>query len=214
MRTLIFATPSTGSSEFKNNLCEKNNYDLDFHEIFNSITFNKKMNSIPPKIDIREWGNFCKQRQDLPKAEVLALYQIQRFEQSTNSIAKLFPEHLYELATDLIIKYCSKLCEVADKIFYLQRENKKEQIVSRAVRFLNGKADKNLMYTYKGDLSNDILDENFDHYKKYINIVANVFEKYPGEVVTLEKDILDTTFENRYVYEGDWQLPEELPLLK
>jgi hypothetical protein len=44
--------------------------------------------------------------------------------------------------------------------------------------------------------------------------VANVFEKYPGEVVTLEKDILDTTFENRYVYKGDWQLPEELPLLK
>ena len=69
------------------------------------------------------------------------------------------------------------------------------------------------MYTYKGDLSNDILNENFEHYKKNINIIEKIFKKYPGDVITLEKDVEDTTFQNRYVYKGDWQLPEELPLL-
>jgi len=43
--------------------------------------------------------------------------------------------------------------------------------------------------------------------------MAQVFTNYPGEVVTLERDIEDTTSEGRYVYKGDWELPEELPLL-
>jgi len=211
MRTLIFATPSTGSSKFKSNLSRSNNYDLDFGEILNKRTFKKKLSR--NIIDNKEWQNFCEENPALHYTEQLAQFQIKRFTESKNCIAKLFPDHLHLLSIDLILKYCSKLCEVADKIFYLQRENKKEQIVSRSVRFINGLPDKKLMYTYKGNISDNILNENFQHYKKYINIIEKVFKEYPGDVVTLERDIEDTTFENRYVYKGDWQLPEELPLL-
>tara|TARA_R110001606_G_scaffold320416_1_gene467322 strand:+ start:4920 stop:5579 length:660 start_codon:yes stop_codon:yes gene_type:complete len=211
MRTLIFTTPSTGSTEFKSKLCKRNNYDINFGEILNERTFKKKLSK--NIINKKEWQEFCEEHHTLDYTEQLAQFQIKRFTESKNCIAKLFPDHLHLLSIDLISKYCSKLCDVADKIFYLQRENKKEQIVSRSVRFINGVPDKKLMYTYKGDLSNDILNENFEHYKKNINIIEKIFKKYPGDVITLEKDVEDTTFQNRYVYKGDWQLPEELPLL-
>ncbi len=212
MRTLIFATPSTGSSEFKSNLCKRMKYDFNFGEILNERTFKKKLSK--NIIDKEEWNIFCEENSALHYTEQLAQFQIKRFTESKNCIAKLFPDHLHLLSIDLILNYCYKLCEVADKIFYLQRENKKEQIVSRSVRFINGLPDKKLMYTYKGDLSNEILNENFEHYKKYLNIIEKVFKNYPGQIVTLERDIEDTTAEGRYVYKGDWELPEELPFLE
>lgn len=211
MRTLIFATPSSGSSEFKRNLIKRFQYDIDFGEIFNPRTFKKKLTR--NIINNKEWQNFCKQSSLVDITKLIAEYQIQKFSESNNCIAKLFSDHLSRLEDKDILNYCNTLCNTADKIFYLQRENKKEQVVSRAVRFIKGEPDKELMYSYKGDLSNDILNEHFEHYKKYTNIMAQVFKNYPGEVVTLERDIKDTTSEGRYVYKGDWELPEELPLL-
>ena len=141
MRTLIFATPSSGSTDFKSNLCKRNEYDLNFGEILNERTFKKKLSR--NIIDNEEWKIFCEENSALNYTEQLAQFQIKRFTESKNCIAKLFPDHLHLLNIDLILKYCSKLCEVADKIFYLQRENKKEQIVSRSVDLLKVSQIKN-----------------------------------------------------------------------
>tara|TARA_X000000950_G_C13717972_1_gene578998 strand:- start:164 stop:820 length:657 start_codon:yes stop_codon:yes gene_type:complete len=218
MRTLIVASPSSGSSEFKRSLAQSNNYDSNFGEIFNPGTFKTKL--AKEVICSKEWMNFCLESNLVLSSELIAQFQINAFEKTTNSIAKVFPTHLNKLGTKDIIKYISKLCGVANKIYYMQRENKKEQIVSRSVRFINGNGTghpddlKKLMYTYKGDLSDDVLNENFDFYQKEVYIINEIYKKYPGEVITLERDIEDTTSEGRYVYTGDWELPEELPLLK
>ena len=76
MRTLIFATPSSGSSEFKRNLIKRFQYDIDFGEIFNPRTFKKKLTR--NIINNKEWQNFCKQTSLVDITKLIAEYQIQK----------------------------------------------------------------------------------------------------------------------------------------
>ena len=74
MRTLIFATPSSGSTDFKSNLCKRNEYDLNFGEILNERTFKKKLSR--NIIDNEEWKIFCEENSALNYTEQLAQFQI------------------------------------------------------------------------------------------------------------------------------------------
>ena len=49
MRTLIFATPSSGSTDFKSNLCKRNEYDLNFGDdfsLYNGFLLSKDKNNV------------------------------------------------------------------------------------------------------------------------------------------------------------------------
>ena len=54
--------------------------------------------------------------------------------------------------------------------------------------------------------------QTFKDIKEETIKVFNIFKKYRGEVINLVEK--DNPYPNRYAYEGDWELPEELPTLK
>ena len=208
MRILIVGTPRTGSTNFAEQI-SKNKNCIRVGEIFNSQTFKKRL--ARQKVDINEWECFKNDQKELEELEQMAKFQIKMFKEKDNIVAKLFPEHLNELVIDKVFKYSFELCDMADEIYYTQRLDKKAQTISKSVSLLTKHWIKDRK-PFDGELSDFMLSETFKDIKEETVKVLNIFKKYRGEVINLVEK--DNPYPNRYAYKGDWQCPEELPVLK
>lgn len=208
MRILIVGTPRTGSTNFAKQI-SKNKNCIRVGEIFNLQTFKKHL--ARQKVDINEWECFKNDQKELEELEQMAKFQIKMFKEKDNIVAKLFPEHLNKLGFDKVFKYSFELCDIADEIYYTQRLDKKAQTISKSVSLLTKHWNKDRK-PFEGELSNFMLSETFKDIKEETVKVLNIFKKYRGEVINLVEK--NNPYPNRYAYEGDWELPEELPILK
>jgi hypothetical protein len=207
-KILIIGTPRTGSSNFARSIARDRNCSK-IGEIFNHKTFKKRL--LRQKIDFTEWETFRNNYKDLDEHEQMVKFQIDYFNSRNNIIAKLFPEHLHRLEEEKMLKYALKLCSCADEIFYTQRLDKKLQTISKSISLLTKEWNEH-REPFEGELTDFMLSEVFKEIKDANNKVIDIFKKYSGTIINLDED--DSPYQNRYRYKGDWQLPEELPILK
>ena len=188
MKTLVIGSPRTGSWYLMDMLSEG-------------------------QTDIKTFYEILKQKSE---DELTALFKL--FNQTPNCIAKVFPAQM--LAKDItILQKCFALCEMADNINYIQRKDTRQQVISYAVGIKN----KNLVTKdhawrssrpqYKEELSHDELTSAFNSLAHYNRLVAEIYAQYPGKVYTLEKDLPQKPYQNKYEYTGDWQVPYNFKML-
>ena len=192
MKTLVIGSPRTGSWYLMDMLSEGQTDIKTFYEIF-------------------------KQKSE---DELTALFKL--FNQTPNCIAKVFPAQM--LAKDItILQKCFALCEMADNINYIQRKDTRQQVISHAIGRRNIK-DINLDTRDHGEWgpnrslttqepSHDELTAAFNHLAHYNRLVAEIYAQYPGKVYTLEKDLPQKPYQNKYEYTGDWQVPYNFKML-
>ena len=56
----------------------------------------------------------------------------------------------------------------------------------------------------------DELDESYKVLHMQHDIIQQLYDRYPSEVLTLEKHFTHNPYKNRYEYEGDWKPQENL----
>jgi hypothetical protein len=207
-RILIIGTPRSGSTNVAKELSKERKCNR-LGEIFNHKTFKKRL--LRKKIDFTEWEKFSSKYKNLQEHEQMVKFQIDYFKQRDNLIAKLFPEQLYCLGEEKMFKYAFELCECADEIYYTQRLDKKAQTISKSISLLT-KVWNKYRQPFEGELTDFMLSETFKEIKNGNNKVIEIYKKYSGTVINLDEE--DNPYQNRYVYKGEWQLPEELPVLK
>lgn len=102
-----------------------------------------------------------------------------------------------------------KVIKDADKITYLQRENTLQQTVSYAIASKEKKwMDDRNPYTEK--IYEEELDESYKVLHMQHDIIQQLYDRYPSEVLTLEKHFTHNPYKNRYKYEGDWNPQKNL----
>jgi len=207
-RILIIGTPRTGSTTFANSIAIDRNCEK-IGEIFNHKTFRKRL--LRKKINFTDWEKFSNENKNLDEHEQMVNFQIDYFKSRNNVVAKLFPAHLERLGDEKTFKYSFELCESADEIYYTQRLDKKAQTISKAVSLALKNWSKQRP-KFEGQLTGYRLNEIFNDIKIENNKVIDIFKKYSGTIINLDEN--ENPYQNRYKYEGNWQLPEELPILK
>jgi len=143
---------------------------------------------------------------------------INQYKFNDNVVAKLHPSQLVEKRKSAILRLCYQICEVADNIVYTQRQDTKQQVISYAVALIQfNKADKTPWLenrkVYKEELSNEYLDEIFKRLETNQLLIEEIYKKFPGEAITLEKDLDQTPYPNKYNYKGDWNVPYNFKML-
>ena len=140
--------------------------------------------------------------------------KINKFKQRSNVVAKLHPS---QLDTDNLNTYY-RICELADEIIYLQRQDTRQQVISFAVAKEQFNKDDKTPWLrnrkiFENNLSDKILDDVFERLDKNNNLIHKIYEKFPSKVITLEKDLTYEPYPNKYNYEGNWQPPYNFKML-
>ena len=197
MKTLIIGNFRTGSYYLHDKIVRETGCST-MHEIFRGSSFD----------DIKEKLNV--------------------YNTTENVIAKLHPVQAYgkgnnyldggHLSDALILKYSYYLCEIADKIIYIQRQDTLEQVVSWCVaRQQWSEGDQSPWLSermnYSKQITNEQLDNSYKKMAKNQELIAEIYKKYPAEVITLEKDLEHRPYLNKYNYEGDWNIPQTFKML-
>ena len=215
MKTLVIGSPRTGSWSLMDILSEGQTGIKTFYEILQTNRAND-----PSEWRIAEYDSLVEQF-DYATLEnyednITALFKL--FDQTPNCIAKVFPAQMP--ANDItILQKCFSLCEMADNINYIQRQDTRQQVISYAVGIKNKKlVPKNHAWRssrpqYKEELSHDELTSAFNSLAHYNRLVAEIYAQYPGKVYTLEKDLPQKPYQNKYEYTGDWQVPYNFKML-
>ena len=147
--------------------------------------------------------------------------KIEKFKKRSNVVGKLHPNQMQEqklFVQENILRSCYRLCELADELIYLQREDTKQQIISFAVAVLQfNSKDKSPWLKNRNNfmehLDKDFLDEIFKRLEVNQILIEKIYEKFPSKVITLEKDLPYEPYPNKYNYKGNWQPPYNFKLL-
>lgn len=143
--------------------------------------------------------------------------RIQEFNNSSKCIAKLIPGQT-TLDKNLLKKQCFKMCEMADNIFYTQRRNTLDQVLSYAVAVKQfniedvspWKRNRKMFYE---QIEDSDLEKAFITLEYYHNLVLEIYNKYPSKVFTLE-DLEYKPYPNKYNYSGSWNVPYNFKMLE
>ena len=140
--------------------------------------------------------------------------KINKFKQRSNVVAKLHPS---QLITDSENTYY-RLCELADEIIYIQRQDTRQQVISFAVaKEQFDKLDKRPWLrnrkVFNNNLTDEILDDVFERLDKNNRLIQKIFKKFPSKVITLEKDLPYDPYPHKYNYTGNWQPPYNFKML-
>lgn len=141
--------------------------------------------------------------------------KIKEYSKCKNAIAKLHPIQAYGPEKDRL-RLSSELCEVADKIIYIQRKDTLQQVISYAVARKQHKISnewKRERNYFTGDLNSNELDFAFDRLSRNDKIIHHLYRNYPGKVITLEDDLEYNPYPNKFSYSGNWVLPHNFKLL-
>jgi len=157
---------------------------------------------------------FCKEEDD---CKSIIESRIQDYNLSKKCIAKVIPGQT-PFDRKFIKRQCFKLCEMADTIYYTQRESITDQVISYAVACkqfdINDVSPwRSNRKLYSEQLSTNDLDKAFDNLSFYSKLVLEIYKEYPGQVFTLEDDLEYNPYPNRYTYNGDWQPPYKFRML-
>jgi hypothetical protein len=142
---------------------------------------------------------------------------LNEFNIKEDCIAKLCPTQLK--ANDRkILTICYELCEMADDIVYMQRQNTTEQVISFAVansQFSHSNITPWLSdrEPYDAKLTDEKLDKSFNQLNRNHLFIKELYKRYKGTVYTLEKDFKHEPYPNKYTYKGNWKAPYDFTML-
>ena len=116
------------------------------------------------------------------------------------------------------VRSCLRICEIADNIIYVQRENTREQTISYAVALAQtDSVDTSPWLRHRKSYQNKILDADLNEAFAKLDVnnkmIQEIYAKFPGNVITLEKDLPYDPYPNKYNYKGDWQPPYSLRMI-
>lgn len=140
--------------------------------------------------------------------------KLEKFKQRLNVVAKLHPS---QLSTDSPNTYY-RLCEMADEIIYIQRQDTRQQVISFAVAKEQFDKKNKAPWLrnreiFNKDLSDEILEDVFKRLDKNDKIIQDLYKKFPSKVITLEKDLPYDPYPHKYNYTGKWQPPYNFKML-
>ena len=140
--------------------------------------------------------------------------KIEKFKTRLNVVGKLHPNQLESNN----LNDCYRLCEIADEIVYIQRKDTRQQVISFAVAMTQFDKQNTSPWTEKRDLfskdlTHDKLDEVFNRLNENQIMIEEIYNKFPSKVITLEKDLPNEPYPNKYNYEGNWQPPYNFKML-
>ena len=141
--------------------------------------------------------------------------KIKKFKESSNVVGILHPNGGN---VSLGITSCLRLCEIADEIIYLQRQDTFMQTISYAVALEQTSKDDRSPWlrsrkTFNNKINNVDLDNAFLRLNENYKIIQQIYDKFPSKVITLEKDLPYEPYPNKYNYVGDWEVPFNLTML-
>ena len=111
-----------------------------------------------------------------------------------------------------------QVIEFADVIFYLQRENTLEQVVSYAVSMISDGPRPNSLASSRSRtpvldgyvIGDEELNASYQRLKAQHDMIQDIYNEFPSTVLTLETDCANDPYPNRYEYTGSWTPPENL----
>lgn len=217
MKILIVGNFRTGSWTLLNKLKEEHNLES-MGELFSD--YNGGQNKFP----LESASNF---------------YSIDNkfseFAHRKDVIAKLHPTQLergFHLNSNEILDICLKFCKFSDKIVYTHRHDTLGQVVSYTIAKEQSTATafQNLKKWISGEKDEDAFNPTRKEYTKELTDVAllnnyrtlldnhtyieKIYEKYPGEIFTMEDMKPYKPYPNQYKYTGSWQPPHNFILGK
>ena len=104
------------------------------------------------------------------------------------------------------MKEDNKLVSVLISVFNAQ------ETISNSLNSILNQTYKNIEILIMDDCSTDNSFDILNSFQLENNKVIDIFKKYSGTIINLDEN--ENPYQNRYKYEGNWQLPEELPILK
>ena len=141
--------------------------------------------------------------------------KIKKFKESSNVVGILHPNGG---APSLGVTSCLRLCEFADEIIYLHRQDTFMQTISYAVALQqSNRADWSpwlkTRKTFNNEISDVDLDNAFLRLKENYEMIKQIYDIFPSKVITLEKDLPYEPYPNKYNYVGDWEVPFNFTML-
>tara|TARA_R110002153_G_C13041408_1_gene469912 strand:+ start:36 stop:584 length:549 start_codon:yes stop_codon:yes gene_type:complete len=155
----------------------------------------------------------------MPLGEIGGRYssesKIKRFKERSNIVGILHPNGG---APSLGVTSCLRLCEFADEIIYLHRQDTFMQTISYAVALQQASKDDlspwfDTRKTYNNKISNEDLDNAFLRLNENYKMIKQIYDIFPSKVITLEKDLPYEPYPNKYNYVGDWEVPFNFTML-
>jgi hypothetical protein len=139
--------------------------------------------------------------------------KIKKFKERSNVVGILHPSQMKQGITS-----CLRLCEIADEIIYLQRQDTFMQTISYAVALEQTSKDDRSPWlrsrkTFNNKINNVDLDNAFLKLEENYKIIQQIYDKFPSKVITLEKDLPYEPYPNKYNYVGDWEIPFKFKML-
>lgn len=139
--------------------------------------------------------------------------KISKFNKRSKVVGILHPSQMQNSTTT-----CLRLCEIADEIIYLQRQNTFEQTVSYAVALKQtDRYDRSPWLRnrkiYKNTINDTDLKNAFLKLEENYEKIQKLYEKFPDRILTLEKDLTHKPYPNKYNYKGKWEPPYNFKML-
>ena len=111
-----------------------------------------------------------------------------------------------------------QVIEFADVIFYLQRENTLEQVVSYAISMTSEGPRPNSLASSRArtarldgyEINDDLLNASYQRLKTQHDMIQDIYTEFPSKILTLETDCANNPYPNRYEYTGSLTPPENL----
>ena len=226
MKILIVGAMRTGGHYLGKRLSKKHNLFY-LGEILNTFTHNKYLkNGYFDDVETKIWLDICFNKFNtkicledtyLEKlnhyifSELVAEFYLKVLERQENYVIKIIADSLH-MDESASITFLCKYAKIVDKIYYTQRLNLMDQVVSLSVARKSGDWMEN-RDTFDKELSDDELTDAYQLLIKQYRILNNLYSQYPGEVVTLEKQLEQKPYPNKFIYKGDWVLPKKFPLI-
>lgn len=227
MKILVFGSMRSGSTYLAKKLSKK--YDIiNLDEILHIYELDKKLKEgYFNDTEVKIWLDVCSNKlktkninledtyiENLNKeifSELCAEFYLKYLEKYDNFVIKILSHSLF-LDDAKNYNFLIKFAKMVDKIYYTQRINSMDQIVSLCVA-----VSDNVFYSdrqpFTKELSNEQLDWAYQNLKKQVRLLNNMYFNYPGEIITLENIPDQNPYPNKFTYKGDWVLPKKLPLI-
>jgi|TARA_Y100000022_G_C13056559_1_gene286900 hypothetical protein len=139
--------------------------------------------------------------------------KIKKFKERSKVVGILHPTQMKQS-----VRSCLRICEIADNIIYVQREDTREQSISYAVALAQtDSVDTSPWLRHRKTYQNEILDTDLNEAFAKLDVnnkmIQEIYAKFPSNVITLEKDLPYDPYPNKYNYKGDWQPPYSLKMI-